>query len=411
MNILFMSLGEFSDLSKGSVHIDVVRELGKSNNVYLACKANASKHDSVGLTEEYGIHVLRVQTGAIKTNNFVEKGIATLRLEPAFRKAISNSFNKIKFDLVIYTTPPITFVDPIKYIKKRDKAVTYLMLKDIFPQNAVDIGIMSKKGVMAPLYRHFRRKEKKLYALSDHIGCMSPKNIEYIAMHNPEIDSSKLELFPNSVYIREIVCTDNERKSVRTKYGLPIDKKIFVYGGNLGKPQGIPFMLKCIQKVKDIDAYFVIVGNGTEYNSIEEYVRSLGQSNISLFKSLPKNDYDLLVSVCDIGMVFLDHRFEIPNFPSRILSYMQSHLPILAVTDPNTDIGTIIEGANFGWWCESNDDEMFLLKVKEALNSDIKNMGDSAFAFLVNNYDVEKNCKDLIARINNSNHLTNEEKK
>lgn len=34
--------------------------------------------------------------------------------------------------------------------------------------------------------------------------------------------------------------------SIRQKYGVPVDKKIFVYGGNLGKPQGINFVLECM---------------------------------------------------------------------------------------------------------------------------------------------------------------------
>lgn len=399
MNILFMSLGEFRDLSCGSVHIDVVRELGKYNNVYLACKAEANKNEKVGLFEEYGIHVLRIQTGTIKTNNFFSKGLATLRLESTFKKAISKEFHNVKFDIIIYTTPPITFVNPIKYIKKRDDALAYLMLKDIFPQNAVDIGLLSAKGLMAPVYWHFRRKEKKLYEISDYIGCMSPKNIEYILKNNPEIDDNKMELFPNSTYIREMKCSKQIRKSVREKYGLPLDKKIFVYGGNLGKPQGIPFMLECLKKTKDIDAWFVIVGNGTEYKLIDEFVKTSCQNNLLLFKSLPKADYDTLVAACDIGMVFLDYRFTIPNFPSRILSYMQAHLPILAATDSNTDVGTIMEEAGFGWWCESNDVDGFIMKAKEALAADIEKMGEVGFQYLCENYDVTKNCKALLNRI------------
>ena len=123
------------------------------------------------------------------------------------------------------------------------------------------------------------------------------------------------------------------------------------------------------------------------------------QTNAKLLKGLPKKDYDLLVSACDIGMIFLDHNFTIPNFPSRILSYMQSHLPILSVTDPNTDVGSVIETGNFGWWCESNDADSFAQKVEEALNSNIRQAGDNGFRYLQEYYDVEKNCKDLLLRM------------
>ena len=400
MNILFMSLGEFSDLSAGSVHIDVVKELSKKHEVYLVCKSEKNKSGKVGLSNEYGIHVLRVATGAIKTNNFVAKGISTLTVESQFKKAIVKEFGQVYFDWVIYTTPPITFVSPISYIKKRDGASTYLMLKDIFPQNALDIGIMKKSGVMAPLYWYFRNKEKALYRISDKIGCMSPANIEFVLKNNSFVDRGKMELFPNSIYVKDLSCDTQQRIKIRNKYGIPDDKIVFVYGGNLGKPQGIPFLIKCLNKTKDIkEAYFLIVGNGTEFESIKNYLDESKQSNAKLLKGLPKSDYDLLVSACDVGMIFLDHRFTIPNFPSRILSYMQSHLPILAVTDSNTDVGDVIVQGGFGWWCESNNESAFVTKVKEALVADIASMGNTGFRFLTDHYDVEKNCRELISNL------------
>ena len=62
----------------------------------------------------------------------------------------------------MYSTPPITFCRAVDYVKKRDNAQTYLLLKDIFPQNAVDIGMMSKQGIKGILYKFFREKEKRL---------------------------------------------------------------------------------------------------------------------------------------------------------------------------------------------------------------------------------------------------------
>ncbi len=399
MNILFLCLGEFDDLSSSSVHIDVVRELSKYCDVYLVCKAEKNKKVKAGYTEEYGIHVLRVATGAIKTNNFIAKGISTLTVEKYFKKAIQKQFNEIKFDAIIYTTPPITFVDPIRYIKNRDGAFTYLMLKDIFPQNAIDIGVMKKSGLMLPLYQHFRNKEKKLYKISDKIGCMSQANIDFVLANNPSISRDKMELFPNSIYVRDNSIQKSEQEQIRQKYGIPLEKKVFVYGGNLGKPQGIPFLMECLKVFREKDAFFLIIGNGTEYEQIKKNVEHNHLNNAKLIKGMPKSDYDKLVAACDIGMVFLDHRFSIPNFPSRILSYMQAKLPILLATDPNTDVGRVVVDGGFGWWCESNDTKAFSTEVDKALNSDLYSMGSKGFEYLDMNYNVEKNCKELIERI------------
>ena len=111
---------------------------------------------------------------------------------------------------------------------------------------------------------------------------------------------------------------------------------------------------------------------------------------MKLMKSLPKEDYDRMIAACDVGMIFLDHRFTIPNFPSRLLSYMQVKLPVLACTDPNTDIGKIIVEGRFGWWCESNDVESFDRIINQIKKANLVSMGENAMQYLQQNYTVKK---------------------
>ena len=170
--------------------------------------------------------------------NLIEKGISTITLEDRFVAGIKKYFSGSSFDLVLYSTPPITFCRAVEFVKRRDNAKTYLLLKDIFPQNAVDIGMMSKSGVKGLIYRYFRKKEKKLYAISDYIGCMSQANVDYVLKHNPEINPDIVEVCPNSIEVVDMRVDSATRSEMRRKYGIPLDKKVFVYGGNLGKPQG-----------------------------------------------------------------------------------------------------------------------------------------------------------------------------
>ena len=98
----------------------------------------------------------------------------------------------MKFDLVLYSTPPITLQKAVSYVKNRDGAATYLLLKDIFPQNALDLGMLKKTGVKGLFYRYFKNKEIKLYVVSDYIGCMSEANVEFLLKHNPESQAGPL---------------------------------------------------------------------------------------------------------------------------------------------------------------------------------------------------------------------------
>jgi len=397
MNILFLGLGNYQSIKNRGIYLDLLRVfIEHGDEVYIVTSLVPESKEQYELIEEEHSKILRVKTGKITKTNFLEKGINTVLLEGRYIRAIDEHFGNVKFDLVLYPTPPITFLKVVEHIKKRDGAASYLMLKDIFPQNAVDIGMMSKSGIKGIMYRYFRNKEKKLYKVSDHIGCMSQANVEYLIKHNPEIDPGIVEVCPNSADIEDKSVDEVTRKEIREKYGIPQNKKVFVYGGNLGKPQGIPFLIECLKAAKDIeDAYFLVVGDGTEYRKLEEYASRADQENVKLMKRLPKNDYDTMVGACDIGMIFLDHRFTIPNFPSRLLSYMSAKLPVLAVTDPNTDVGKVVVDGGFGWWCESNDVEDFVTAVKDAVKADTRDMADTEFQFLRENYSSAK-AHDII---------------
>lgn len=395
MNVLFLTLIDFDTIEDPGIYQDLLREFrNNGHSVYAISPVEKRKNQDTRVINEGSTTILKLKIGNTQKTNIIEKGISTIIIEPQFITGIKKYFSDVKFDLVIYSTPPITFCNAIEYVKKRDGAKTYLLLKDIFPQNAVDIGMMSKNGVKGLIYKIFRNKEKKLYRISDYIGCMSQANVDYLLKHNPEINPEKVEICPNSIEVVDMSVDKKTRDEIRRKYDIPLDKKVFVYGGNLGKPQGIDFMIECLKsQEKNKEVYFLIVGDGTEYGKIETYVESDKPSNVRLMKRLLKEDYDNMVAACDVGMIFLDHRFTIPNFPSRLLSYMQAKIPVLAVTDPNTDIGKVIVDGGFGWWCESNDSEEFVKCVKKTLNSNFdgidKNIGD----FLNKNYTSKQGYK------------------
>lgn len=398
MNILFLTIGRMNSIREHGIYPDLLRCLQeKGHCIYTVSPYEKRTGKQTELVEDHGTHMLHVATGNVTGGtNLIEKGIATLTLESLFIRGVKKYFPNVKFDLVMYSTPPITFSKIVKYIKKRDGAKTYLLLKDIFPQNAVDLGIMRKSGVKGLLYRYFRLKEKKLYAFSDHIGCMSLANVDYVVKHNSEIDPSKVEVCPNCAEFRDLRVETAVRNDMRTKYDLPLDKKIFIYGGNLGKPQGVNHLVACLrtQKEKD-DRFFLVVGSGAQFGVLERFAAE-EQPNFKLLSYLPKEDYDRLVAACDVGMIFLDHRFTIPNFPSRLLPYMQAGLPVLCCTDPNTDIGKVCEEGGFGWWCESDDPKNFAAVADRiCTEDDVASMCEKATEYMKTHYTANVAC-DII---------------
>lgn len=395
MNVLFISISSLPDVSEHGISLDLIHEFRRQgHNVYIICSLEKRDKQKTYIAEENGCKILRVRIGNNKKANIIEKGITTLVLPRKYINAIKKYYADVRFDLLLYPTPPVTQVSTVKYVKKRDNAKSYLLLKDIFPQNAVDIGMLRKTGMKGILYKYFRRVEKKLYQISDYIGCMSQANVKYILNHNPEIPPEKIEICPNSIEIIDKRVDVVRKRGIRERHGIPQDKKIFVYGGNLGKPQGIPFLIKCLKtQINNSNAFFLIVGDGTEFRELERFFDEAKPKNMKLMRRLPKEDYDNLVAACDVGLIFLDHRFTIPNFPSRLLSYMQAGIPVLAVTDPNTDIGKVIVEGGFGWWCESNDVAKFKEIVKEIIEFDFKEKNMISYSYLSMQYDVKNVLK------------------
>ena len=314
------------------------------------------------ISELDGVQLLCVKTLNLIKTNFIEKGVGQILVESQFKRAIRKYASNVKSDLILYSTPPITLMGVVKHLKRKNpSALSYLLLKDIFPQNAVDIGIMTKSGAKGVLYKYFRRKEKELYRVSDFIGCMSPANVDYVLKHNPEIDAERVEVAPNSVELKQQEITDDkelelkaktERHFIRSKYNLPTDKPVFIYGGNLGKPQGIPFLIECLNaNASRQDCFFVVVGSGTE---------------------LPR---------------------------SRLLSYLEYKMPVVCATDPNTDIGRIAEQNAFGYWCESNSVGAFTNCIDKMLHSDIKAMGKNGYRFMCDNYRIENTYDTIMKHI------------
>jgi glycosyltransferase involved in cell wall biosynthesis len=387
MKVLFLTLSKINSIEEQSIYQDLLRKFrDEGHSIYIVSPLERRYNRKTNSKYEYNVTILNVWTPNIQKTNIIEKGFGTLILEFIFKKAINKFFKNEKFDLIMYSTPPITFTRLVKSLKKENNAKTYLLLKDIFPQNAVDLKMMSSSGI---LYNYFRRREIELYMMSDWIGCMSKENKKYILKHNPYIDEKKVEVNPNSIYLKE----DNISYHIQSESfsKIPKNKTIFLYGGNLGKPQGIDFLLDVIVEAKsNKKAFFIVVGSGTETKRIIEWFKVNKPENALFINELNQYDYNILLHNCHVGLVFLSPTFTIPNYPSRILSYMKNKMPILFATDVNTDVGKEAELYEYGFWCESGKLDEFKNFVELlTYNTELRiSMGINGYNRLKNDFNV-----------------------
>lgn len=403
MNVIFLTIVRIVNVKEKGVYQDLIRKFrDEGHQVYIVCPSERKFRENTNMQEKDGVHILKVKTLNLLRTSIIEKGLGMLLLELQFKKAIKKYLGGIHFDLITYSTPPITLTSVIKELKKSNPhALSYLQLKDIFPQNAVDLGIMKTTGMKGVIYKYFRYKEKKLYSFSDYIGCMSLANVEYVLNHNVGITEDRVEVAPNSFEIEDNkdnnTISQDLKNRIREKYGLPENMPIFIYGGSLGKPQGIPFLIECLEANSSRDdCHFLVIGTGTELPYLMQWFEEKHPKNVTVMKGLPKAEYDELVGTCDVGMIFLDHRFTIPNYPSRVLSYLENKMPVLCATDPNTDMGRIAEENGYGYWCESNSVDAFTTILNKMIHANRKVMGEKGYQFLKKFYTVENTYSAII---------------
>ena len=394
MNILFLTMNVFTGIDMHNIYSDLMCEfIQHGHRPYIVTPREKKTGEKTELTEYENYGILKVQIGNTSGVSLIEKGISTITLSDLYYRAVKKYLGRLRFGLMLYSTPPITLATPVKKLKRLFGCPTYLMLKDIFPQNAVDLGMFSRKN---PIYSFFSFQEKMLYSQSDRIGCMSQANVEYLQKKNPRIPAPIIEICPNGIIPSSVVSRELEKRALREKFHIPAEATVYLYGGNLGKPQAISHLVMCLKANLDqADRFFIICGTGSEYSLLEKFFNDYQPKNMKLISFLPKAEYDALVCGCDVGLIFLDNRFTIPNYPSRILSYMEYGMPVIACTDVNTDVGSDAVKNGYGLWCESKDPADFTACVDQMNGADQVAMGVAARLYLEKHFTAKK-CYQVI---------------
>lgn len=377
MKILFLSISY--SMNNKNLYNDLVDHLIVHKHEVTVVSSNLDDCAS----KQARLTLINVNTGNQFDKNLLKKGINMILLERKFIKTIQQKLSCKDFDLILYATPPISLNGVVEYCKNTYKAKSFLMLKDIFPQNAVDLQMFKKNSL---IYKYFRNREQKLYQISDYIGCMSMRNKEYVLSHN-NIEENKVHIFYNSIKV-----SNNCNQNLNEKY------TTFVFGGNIGKPQNINTLLLVIDKLKHYkNAKFLIIGKGTDEQLIENFISTKKPQNLIYKKYLPREEYDKEVNNADVGLILLDPRFTIPNIPSKLLSYLNLKKPVLAITDTHTDLKDMILENDCGWWCNAEkviDITNAIIKICEHKNEQ-KEKGLNGYNYLNKEFDVEKNVLEI----------------
>lgn len=398
IKILFLGLQYPEHAKAPNMYSDLMASFISQNHNVTVIAPSFGKEESCTV-DELNIRILRLRTIALFGNNIFIKGLSNVSLPFIYKRGYLKYFKGEKFDLIITPTPPITLFGFANWVKSKCNARLYLILRDIFPQNAVDLKMMKNRGL---LYQYFRKMEKKLYSRSDSIGCMSPENINYVLKHNLEVNPKKLHLLPNwedserAISSRNTSVIDSE---ISKKFE---NKFIALYGGNIGKPQQLENIIDLADRVQKLtDVLFLIIGWGTEKNKVKNYCQRKELKNVVFLDSVSSIEYVSYLKIAHMGLISLNKDFTIPNFPSKINAYYTHKLPVLISVDSNTDFGIIqTDIVKCGLWSVAGDlnklEQNFLTLYNDPIAR--TEMGLNGYNYLINQLSPSKAASTIIEK-------------
>ena len=344
------------------------------------------------ITQLDGVNICSFRSGEIKNVNKAKRAINETLLSYYAWSSFKAYFQENRHDLIIYYSPSIFWGSLVNKLKKLWNCPSYLILRDIFPQWAIDNEILKENSVITKYFKHF---EKVSYDAADIIGVMSQKNLDWFQTYYPT--NKPLQILYNWASLTPVTNIDNRYKR---KLGIE-DKIVYFYGGNLGHAQDMMNLMRLAINMKnEPKAHFVFVGAGDEFDLIEKTIEIEMLSNTTLLPSVNQIEYKQMLAEFDVGLFSLNKHHKTHNFPGKLLGYMVQKLPILGSINPDNDLKEVIKNAGAGYIFVNGEDEELFLAAKKLLSHTLRDeMGNNAQKLLIEKFSVNAASKQIFESI------------
>lgn len=348
--------------SSGAVQLrDLSREFAAQGHQLTVILPSWEIKEDFLIEEMDGFQVLRLKSPRTKDVNYARRTLSEFLMPFFMKRGYKKSpLRDEKWDGVAWYAPSIFHAPFVNDLKKASDCKGYLIIRDIFPEWAVDMGLMGR-GL---IYRFFSAVAHYQYSVADVIGVQTPGNLSYFDRWK-EIKGKKLVVLQNW-----LADTKPDSCSISINGTTLAGRKIFVYAGNMGIAQGMDILIDLAEKLKDRrDIGFLFVGRGSEAKRLAAESRKRSLDNIEFKDEIHPDEIPALYAQCSVGIVSLDQRHKSHNIPGKFLSYMQSGIPVLANINPGNDLAELIRSEGVGVACENADIQDLEHKANILINS------------------------------------------
>jgi glycosyltransferase involved in cell wall biosynthesis len=380
--------------SSGAVQLrDLSREFARQGHSLCVLLPAPDQREPWSLESFDGAQVLRLKAPRTKEIGYVRRTLAELAMPFAMLLNLRKSpMAKERWDGVVWYAPSIFHGPLVSALKQSSNSKSYLIIRDIFPEWAVDMGLMGR-GLPYLLFDAVARYQ---YSVANVIGVQTPGNRSYFDSWIKQ-PNRNLEVLQN--WLAKPVQT---RTSIRVDETILAGRKVFVYAGNMGVAQGMDILLDLAEKLRSrTDIGFLFVGRGSDAARLKAAAHLRQLDHVVFFDEIDPDEIPDLYAQCDAGIVALDPRHKSHNIPGKFLTYMQSGLPVLANINAGNDLAQLIRDERVGKVCETNQvDE--LLKLAEKLLDQIEtdlDLSTRCIALFEREFAVDNTVKQIVAAL------------
>ena len=241
-----------------------------------------------------------------------------------------------KPDLVICVIPTL-FSAPLAWLTAQlCGSKSWLHIQDFELDAANNLG-------MLPFTRYLIRfasdLERWIFSRFDRISTISSGMANKLIQKG--IVAERVVLFPNWVDTGLIHPLSNPKDTMRSELGIPEDRIIILYSGSMGKKQGLEDLVNAARELQgNANIIFIFCGNGS---GREDLIKNTAHfPNIKHLSVQPLEKLNSLLNTADIHI--MSQRASVADLvmPSKLLGMLASGKSIIAIADPNTEVGRVI---------------------------------------------------------------------
>lgn len=352
-------------------------------------KKGTEKGKFPSVKQEDSVEVVRVATLPLHKVNFIVRGISQLLLPLLFFTKIKKLVESV--DVIIVYSPPLTLGLVGKMAKRHFGAKFILNLQDIFPQNAVDLGVLRNTA----LIKFFEWIEHRVYMAADVITFHSEGGRKFLIEHK-NVSEKKIVTIPNWIDPRPY---QNTKKLIPFREQYNLEKKfIFLFAGIMGPAQGLDFLINVARKVSDMeDVIFLLVGDGTEKEKLRKLIDTHKITNVIFKPFVSGNEYPSLVKCVDVGVICLSAENKTPFIPGKFLGYMAAKKPVVAFLNRESDGFYLMKKAQCGYAVESSNlkDAEELIRTMYRKQKNLQDLGKNGYRYLLSHFTLETSLQKI----------------